>query len=162
MLRSIATAISTDLKALATDIDQAKAAHSRGRGDWVYLCDLWQRREEIERRGIGYNWVRFAGRELTGSEKIRHQQAVRKLATAGLVEITGIKARFVKPTLAGWRALDTASPAWPPAWPAPGDAAVRQRGPKPEACDEAKAFLADLLDRVIAHKAELLADVGRG
>jgi hypothetical protein len=136
LLAGIGQAIQSDLAALDAAIQEAEAAYAarRNRYDsgWHHLCDLRAWRGEIERDGVRYNLERFAGRELTASERIRWQQSVRKIEAAGLVAIDGKKARHVKMTEAGWQALAATSPAVDAVAgtlpkPAPGDAADRVR-----------------------------------
>jgi hypothetical protein len=62
-------------------------------------------RREIEYRRVSgwvaYNVERFADRELTPSEKIRHQQSLRSMEQAGLVELSGIRATLARLTDTG-------------------------------------------------------------
>src|SRR5690606_32476916 len=96
LLRAIGRATRADLERLESeiaDLDRRKNAGELGWGAWqedrhIAIFD----KEAIERDGVKYDLPRFAGRELSGSERIRHQQAIRQLEAEGLVAIHGAKA----------------------------------------------------------------------
>lgn len=110
VLAGIAAATAEELAAIAAEqeeLDRRLAAGSISRFHCTqekHQLDL--EREEIERVGVEYNLVRFAGRQLTPSERIRFQQAIRQLEAEGLVAIHGAKARRVRLTTEGQRRLE--------------------------------------------------------
>jgi hypothetical protein len=61
--------------------------------------------EQIKADGVDYDLEMFAGRTLTPSERIRHQEAIRRLSERGYVELYGARATRVKVLPAGYRAL---------------------------------------------------------
>ena len=84
-----------------------KESHKPG-SDWrLYqeACQLKDHAAFIKANGVTYNLVAFAGRELTASERIRHQQAIRRLADQNLVRLYGDHASRVKVLPKGWKAI---------------------------------------------------------
>jgi hypothetical protein len=67
----------------------------------------WERRQ-LEDIGLPIDFERFAQRALTPSERIRHQECLRGLESAGLVSIYGRKATRVVITPAGLKRLRAA------------------------------------------------------
>lgn len=62
--------------------------------------------QQLEAYGCEYDLRAFLGYEPTSSERIRTQQAIRRLERAGLVEITGTRAAWIKPTPEGMARLN--------------------------------------------------------
>jgi hypothetical protein len=95
MLRGIATAAMEDVANLREQV-RSRAANS----DYRLGLDGLELRD-IADVGVRIDYERFADRGLTASERIRHQQAARKLADDGLVELHGERARRAKLTPLG-------------------------------------------------------------
>jgi len=94
VLAAITDAYNGDVAYLASE--EAKAFEAHGTAPlnerynrWEAYCDWHKERQRVEARGIPYDLPRFAGRDLTPSERIRHQQAVRRLEAAGKVVRNG-------------------------------------------------------------------------
>lgn len=99
---AIASAWQADCVEAACNIETAEetqqAAH--GKNLWANAAARSAARHYAELLALGtrYDLERFAGRALTASERIRHQQAVRSLEAAGKVERIGQR---IKPTKEG-------------------------------------------------------------
>ena len=113
------------LRSIAADITQAVAAVDRKISKQGFsTCYL-----DLERNHAFWpmqDLSAWAGRELTPSERLRHQEAIRKLEHDGLIER---QTRYVTLTEAGW---DKAGIAPPPAkyQPAARPAALPRRDSK--------------------------------
>lgn len=93
LLRAIQRAAQDDLKA---------AERALGPRPWHgRIGELLAAREVAEAGWTHYDLQRFVGRDLTPSERIRHQQAIRELEAAGLVELSGVRATAVRITELG-------------------------------------------------------------
>lgn len=92
ILAGIKRAVAEDVDNFSAELDAEVAAKNyltgRLRGALRQAKDGWTK----------YDLPRFVGRELTPSERIRHQEAIRDMEANGLVEIFGAKAREIRLT----------------------------------------------------------------
>ncbi len=109
LLANICRITTSDLALLKREADRLEAEYD---ADvklywlWQEACNLRKWREIIKADGIEYDLVEFAGRDLTPSERIRHQEAVRRLEAHGLVQLYGTRASRVRVTRKGWKAAN--------------------------------------------------------
>jgi hypothetical protein len=109
LLARIAKFMADTIADLNAEADRLEAEYhcDRGRYEaWRECCGFRTVRDEILKYGIKYDLPAFAGRDLTPSERIRHQEAIRRLSDRGLVILYGDRASRVEITKAGRAALE--------------------------------------------------------
>lgn len=92
----------------ATKLKKAKAA-SKSYSAWVDYCDAVHLVKYVKKNGVGYDLEAFAGRPVTPSERIRLQQAIRRLAQQGMLRLGGDRAAQVRVTPRGRDAIQSVS-----------------------------------------------------
>lgn len=109
LLRGVAAAMAADVAALEGEIEAIRAAVKAGEADRFWsvqnIHQIDQTKQALLRWGVAYDLERFTGRSLTASERIRAQQAMRRLHDEGLVDLPGRRATTVAITPAGVEAL---------------------------------------------------------
>jgi hypothetical protein len=115
LLLGIAAETARQLGALLDAVAEIDANRDGG-----YPYSVHKHRSELLREigsireyGVRYDLPAFAGRSLTPSERLRHQEAIHALEAAGLVQVFGIRATNVKLTDAGIAAIEVAPLAEP-------------------------------------------------
>ncbi len=104
LLANVVSAYDDTLAVLDDEIRLVRDAMQQPGSDWRLTQSraAWeQMRKDAERDGIRYDLVRFAGKDLTPSERIRHQESLRRSEARGFICLLGVKARYIKPTDAG-------------------------------------------------------------
>jgi hypothetical protein len=109
---AVLTAIGREIITAVADIDrQLSELSGDGGSTWTEYGHRSHRSYLLCRRQAAawpeQDLARWAGRPLTDSERIRHQQAVRQLVADGLLERDG---RRVTVTPAGWQAAGMEPP----------------------------------------------------
>ncbi len=98
ILRRIAAAQVARISELEGVLARAGGGYGHGYGH------IWSELKDAQEGWIKYDIAVLSGRDdFSDSERIRWQQAVRKLEAEGLVEIIGVKATQVRLTAAGTR-----------------------------------------------------------
>ena len=114
LLAGISRATADQVAHLGSEHVRVKGLHEARTIDYARLVNLqaaiYHEQESIEAWGVVYDLFAFTGRELSPSERIRHQQAIRRLAADGVVELTGRRATRVRLTAAGTAALASRQP----------------------------------------------------
>ena len=100
LLLAIHRNCTTDLAELHAD----EAKHREMSAGWSRFPNRWEL-TCLEDCGLKIDFERLAGRELSSSERARHQEALCALETAELVKIHGLRASRVKLTEAGFEHL---------------------------------------------------------
>jgi hypothetical protein len=73
-------------EAAANSAAEYEAGGETGRYDrWVNCCAFKRELDALDRDGVRYDLARFAGRQLSASERIRWQESIRRLEAAGKV-----------------------------------------------------------------------------
>lgn len=103
LLRVIAQQVVKNVAGIDRELAEIRAEYTVR--DWQRVCDLNRERQAV--LSPEQNLQQWAGRALTDSERIRHQQAVRQLESDGLLVRAG---RRVSLTAAGWQAAGLEQP----------------------------------------------------
>jgi hypothetical protein len=103
LLRGIAAEEKEQTDLLKSQIKEVEGYHSQ-----YYSSEFQQAHRELrflKDWGIRCVVANFFERELSPSETIRAQKAVRELEADGYIEIIGLRAAWVRMLPAGWKAL---------------------------------------------------------
>ncbi len=93
-------------------LEEAERLHAEYQADrsdyekWHDCCAYRSMHKENVEFGIKYDLPAFAGRDLRPSERIRHQEAIRRLSDHGFVCLYGDRASRVQITNAGREAME--------------------------------------------------------
>ncbi len=111
LLAAVVNQYDAALAALDEQIAELVARHTAATGHeryqvWSRLCSARATREDDAAEGVLYRVPEFLGHDPTDTERLRVQQAIRRLEADGLVAIKGaIRAQAVRPTEAGRQRL---------------------------------------------------------
>jgi hypothetical protein len=93
--------------------EKRMAAIRYRREEHDYLAGRKNAREALDRDGLPYDILAFAGKSLSPSERLRVNQALRDLERQGLVEITSPRATRIWPTPEGLAKARELAPSTP-------------------------------------------------